>query len=130
MGLDQYAYVAADAEQWDTYWENYDFKTEKSSVGKPLEISYWRKHPNLQGWMKNLWEEKGGKGEFACQLELTIDDLKRLEKDIKNGKLPPTTGCFFGNDSDEYYKEQDLKFIKDAKGYFFLGQRIFYNSSW
>ena len=24
------------------------------------ELHYWRKHPNLQGWMENLYREKGG----------------------------------------------------------------------
>jgi len=44
------------------------------------EIAYWRKHPNLQGWMEQLWREKGGKGEFNCvDVELTREDLKQLE---------------------------------------------------
>ena len=40
MGLDQYAYkvVAHDEDNRD-------------------EIAYWRKHPNLQGWMEQLWRE-------------------------------------------------------------------------
>jgi len=40
MGLDQFAY-SVDAK------------------GKREEIAYWRKHPNLQGWMEALWIEKG-----------------------------------------------------------------------
>lgn len=40
MGLDQYAYYLDD-------------KNER------VELAYWRKHPNLQGWMEALWEKKG-----------------------------------------------------------------------
>ena len=25
------------------------------------EIAYWRKHPDLHGWMENLYREKGGR---------------------------------------------------------------------
>jgi hypothetical protein len=54
----------------------------------------------------------------------------QLEKDIHHGNLPSTTGFFFGEPSDEYYKEQDLEFVYEAKSRLFLGQRVFYNSSW
>jgi hypothetical protein len=53
-----------------------------------------------------------------------------LEKDIKQGRLPATSGFFFGEDSDEYYRPQDLEFIKRAKAELFLGLKVFYNSSW
>ena len=53
MGLDQYAYVAAQAGDYDGYYEN-------NNVTKPRELAYWRKHPNLQGWMEQLWLKKGG----------------------------------------------------------------------
>jgi hypothetical protein len=39
-----------------------------------IELAYWRKHPNLQGWMQELYYEKGGEGEFNCvDLELTLE---------------------------------------------------------
>jgi hypothetical protein len=124
MGLDQYAYVA-----------NKVNSTNDSST----ELAYWRKHPNLQGWMESLWIEKGkpgvedhvNEGMFnGIELELTFDDIVRLEEDIKNNNLPATTGFFFGNPSDDYYKNQDLEFVYEAKSRLFLGQKVFYNSSW
>jgi hypothetical protein len=40
MGLDQFAYCI-------------------DNNGEKEELAYWRKHPNLQGWMENLWQSKG-----------------------------------------------------------------------
>ena len=55
-----------------------------------------------------------------------------LEKDIKSGAMAKldTTGFFFGNHSDDYYKAHDLQFCIDAKAETFLGRKVFYNSSW
>ena len=41
-----------------------------------------------------------------------------------------TKGFFFGNPSDDYYRDQDLQFIADAKAELILGLKVFYNSSW
>lgn len=127
MGLDMYAYAAAKA--------NADWGT-----GEQIEIAYWRKHPNLHGWMEQLWEAKGRPGiiDPSCQdvmfngveVELTWDDLDQLEEDITNGRLPHTTGFFFGNNSDDYYQSQDLEFIRNARAELFTGLKVFYNSSW
>ena len=117
MGLDQYAYLAArQADEWDNH----------------QELAYWRKHPNLQGWMEKLFLDKGGNCDSfnGVELELTWDDVDRLEQDIQAGKLPSTQGFFFGNNSDEHYKDHDLDFCRRAKAELFLGRRVFYNSSW
>lgn len=103
------------------------------------EIAYWRKHPNLHGWMEQLWIKKGSpgveghinEGAFnGVELELTWDDIKDLERDIKEGNLPSTTGFFFGSDSDQHYREHDLEFVAEARTQIFLGFKVFYNSSW
>lgn len=131
MGLDMYAYVAGRKGQANEYWENYDGATDTSPVEKPREIAYWRKHPNLHGWMNKLWTERGGRGDFnGDELELTWDDLERLEYVVKHRELPSTTGFFFGEDADDYYYVQDLEFVKQAKAELFLGLKVFYNSSW
>jgi hypothetical protein len=138
MGLDQYAYAAAKAGQQDQYYEDENYDKEDSDptkIGPPREIAYWRKHPNLQGWMEQLWLERNPGGDEhtsfnGIELELTWEDLERLELDVIAGTLPPTTGFFFGNESDEYYREQDLDFIKKAKTEIFVGLKVFYNSSW
>lgn len=143
MGLDMYAYAAARAGQNSEYWEQYEVPDEQKTVEQPREIAYWRKHPNLHGWMHHLWESKGRPGldprssanpEEAMfngiELELLWDDLDQLEEDIEAGQLPHTTGFFFGDPSDDYYRAQDLEFIKKARSELFCGLRVFYNSSW
>jgi hypothetical protein len=119
MGLDMYAYVA-NKEQ--------DHDTESSS----RELAYWRKHPNLHGWMEELYRAKGGNAEIfnGVEVELNYDDILQLEEDVKNGRLPSTSGFFFGTPSDDYYLTTDLEFIKQAKAELFVGLRVFYNSSW
>ena len=131
MGLDMYAYVADKQGQMRDYYESYDYETDSGPVVKPREIAYWRKHPNLHGWMHRLWNEKGHSGDFnGDELELTIEDLDRLEFVVEKGKLPGTSGFFFGNDADDHYKADDLKFIKLARAELAAGNLVFYNSSW
>ena len=142
MGLDQYAYVAAEAGQMNKFWEsaeaneNGDFVN--PNVTEPREIMYRRKHPNLQGWMQRLWEQRGCPGVEnildatfnGVELELTWADIDDLEQAIRHGQLPPTQGFFFGDNSDDYYRAQDLAFCREARAALFLGERVFYNSSW
>mgnify|MGYP001164890503 FL=1 len=112
MGLDQYASIRKDGQE-------------------DQEIAYWRKHPNLQGWMEQLWREKGGEGQFNCvDVELTFEDLEQLEASIEGAELPETVGFFFGNSSDDYYKEQDLEFIADASEAIEHGYKVVYTSWW
>jgi len=136
MGLDMYAYVATKAGQREEYYEgdgdyvDGDWKP-NNGVTKPREIAYWRKHPNLHGWMRKLWEAKGGIGEFnGDELELTREDIDMLEEDILAGRLPATRGFFFGDGADDHYRDSDLQFIKNARAELFCGLKVFYNSSW
>jgi len=147
MGLDQYAYVAARAGQNSEWWDGAELDPDtrdyrNSKLDKPRELAYWRKHPNLQGWMESLWKGKlhdankdipdsdWGSSFNGIELELTWEDLDELEKAVKKRKLPSTQGFFFGNDADQHYYDQDLEFIKNARAELFLGLKVFYNSSW
>ena len=103
------------------------------------EIHYWRKHNRLHGWMEQLWREKTGKeGVFNSEeIVLDMEDIKCLEDDIINNNLPETEGFFFGIDSYEYtmnemkeQKEDDLKFIKEAKKAIMEGDEVIYSSWW
>ena len=138
MGLDQYAYVSARAGERKEFYEaegdfvDGEWRPHNPTVSKPRELAYWRKHPNLQGWMEKLAESKGLDYESfnGVELELIWEDLDALERDVKKRKLPKTSGFFFGNPSDDYYYEQDLAFIKNARAEIFSGLKVFYNSSW
>ncbi len=77
-------------------------------------------------------EDRWGSGFNGIELELTWDDVDRLEKDILSEQVSnlQTVGFFFGQASDDHYREQDLDFCKKAKAELFIGRRVFYNSSW
>ena len=129
-----YAYVAAKAGEMNEYYDSYDLAESSPLLPKPpkpREIAYWRKHPNLHGWMHRLWESKVNSGDFnGNELELTWEDIEQLELDVRSKNLPGTTGFFFGDDADDHYRENDLKFIREAKAELFCGLKVFYNSSW
>jgi hypothetical protein len=141
MGLDMYAYVAARAGQQAEFyegaeWDN-DLKEHRNpNVNKPRDIAYWRKHPNLHGWMAQLWLRREGNelreaDNFnGIEMELTAEDLDDLEVAVKKRRLPATSGFFFGSDADQHYYNEDLKFIQAARAEMFLGLKVFYNSSW
>mgnify|MGYP003334116271 CR=1 FL=1 len=139
MGLDQYAYIAAQAGQHAAFYEGAKYDDEANEyvnphISQPREIAYWRKHPNLHGWMEQLYRARGGKAEIfnGVELELTYDDILKLEEHINNGIVSSlnTRGFFFGDPSDDYYREQDLQFVRIAKAELFCGIPVFYNSSW
>lgn len=141
-----YAYVGL-AGQREEYWNQYGENiAEDKKVSKPREIAYWRKHPNLHGWMEQLWlrkqdipvndqdqfvEDRHPPQEFnRVELELTPEDLDNLELAITHKQLPNTAGFLFGIDADDHYRERDLEFIKNARADMFFGLKVFYNSSW
>ena len=123
MGLDQYANArrgeAKKDEEGYTYYED------------SMELAYWRKHPNLQGFMEELYREKGGEGEFNCEdVELPLDDLASLEQTLDDEALPETVGFFFGQNSDDHYAEQDREFIVQARAAIKQGYKVVYHSWW
>ena len=96
-----------------------------------IELATWRKHPNLQGWMQNLYYEKGGGEEFNCvDLELTLDDLNALEATLDEEELPETIGFFFGSNADDHYAEADREFIVQARAAIKQGYTVVYSSWW
>ena len=132
-----YAYAAAKEGEQAAFNQGSKWDAEKDDMVNPIapaprEIAYWRKHPNLHGWMERLAKSKNVEyGSFnGVELELTWADIDALEQAVTHKKLPATTGFFFGSDADELYYQDDLAFIKAARAELFLGLRVFYNSSW
>jgi hypothetical protein len=145
MGLDAWVYVAPRPDYKREYeatvsWDPDLKKLVNPNMSRPREIAYWRNHSNLHQWMMRLYLEKGGTGDFNDdELELFWDDIKRLESDLKEGKLRDNwrSGLAFGmnfgafgSPQDDKYSEYDVEFCINAKAELFLGLRIFYNSSW
>ena len=96
------------------------------------ELVYWRKHPDIHGWMKNLFFEKGG--ETDCDFNhdnvwLTVKDVLNLKDAIEKDNLPKTSGFFFG-DSDGRLKITDLEKVDSMLDALQNGSLIYYTSSW
>ena len=139
MGLDQYA--TARKGEPRTVKSEYTY-TDQDGVEKEgfeehlewddsIELATWRKHPNLQGWMEELWYEKGGEGDFNCvELELTLENLDALEATLDEEALPETAGFFFGGNADDENAEADREFIVQARAAIKQGYTVVYSSWW
>lgn len=121
MGLDQYAFTTSQ----DIL--DVDFDSPEDSA----ELFYWRKHPNLQGWMEKLYREKGGEDtEFNCSVvQLTEEDLDELAIAVASCELPETEGFFFGKSYPED-KERDTEFLDKAYAALKRGKKVYYSSWW
>lgn len=106
--------------------------------GVGSELCYWRKHPNLHGWMKNLFYDKGGESETGFNNDIVFlmkEDVLKLKEDIENDKLPDTQGFFFGesylDDEDrEWRNTHDMECIDKMLKSLDSGDLIYYSSSW
>jgi len=139
MGLDQYA--TARKGEPRTVKSEYTY-TDQDGIEKEgseeylewddsIELANWRKHPNLQGWMEELWREKGGEGEFNCvEVEITLEDLDALEATLDEEELPETAGFFFGDNADSHYAETDREFIVQARAAIKQDYTVVYSSWW
>lgn len=184
MGLDQYAYAVKPHPE-NTSFSFYKGSNAHEARSRVLLLSEWRKHPNLQGWMEKLFNDKADKAGYVGNLEngdititatnadgspvdedtlsglkevedkireeakrlkemifspqrvfnnqpirLSISDLDQLETAIKLKELPETTGFFFGDNADDEYYEDDLKFIEQARIAMREGFEVYYDSWW
>lgn len=140
MGLDQYAFaVERHPNNTDFFFEQINDNGDEACS----QIAQWRKHPDLHGWMENLFHRKadaqnyegkpGSFGEarvFNCQpIRLNFVDLMELKQAIINAKLPHTTGFFFGESLPED-RESDLEFIEEALEAIIQDKDVYYDSWW
>lgn len=126
MGLDQYAFAVPAAQLTDA--ADVDYRPDEA--GAVTELAYWRKHPNLHGWMEQLYRRKGGTQEFNCTtVRLTSEDLDALEQAVESGTLPVTDGFFFGVSQPED-RDDDRLFLAAARLAIANGQAVYYDSWW
>ena len=94
----------------------------------------WHKHPDLHGWMERRWNslrwhKKPQMFNSQERVPLTVQDLDDLEHTVRHGRLPKTTGFFFG-ESDGSEQEDDLEFIAKAREALAAGKFVYYTSWW
>ena len=146
MGLDMYLTGRKHIPQWGNHSER-----NRHEDGLPIEqievaIGYWRKHPNLHGYIVENFgpkDENDIAKDDCNEIDLDLDQLEQLRQAIVNDELPMTEGFFFGEspipDEEGYaeQKEEDLEIIARAMGWLvnFVRQdgvwrRVYYRASW
>ena len=124
MGLDQYALSVKNKAAINRFEFIQDYEY--------MEIFYWRKNRFVHNWMEELYQSLGGKDEFNIKyLQLLPEDIDKLEKDTKSGKIKEYDkgGFFFGEQPFEYQEyEAIMSFCKIAREEFRKGNTVFYVS--
>ena len=104
-------------------------------VEKRLELAYWRKHPDLHGYIVQHFA--GGIDE--CQeIALDADGIRQIMKAVSDANLPQTTGFFFGNSSDadqgdttgQLTRALEWLETEEPQGSGWRYREIFYRASW
>lgn len=103
-------------------------------VSKEFELAYWRKHPNLHGFIVQTF----GKGDDNCErISLEVADIKQILEAVKDPEnLPETSGFFFGKSYSNKEEAADdvkqltavLKWLetKEERVY----RDVYYRASW
>ena len=133
MGLDMYL------EGRKYLWSDFDnphndlIKDGYRVKGMTLEVGYWRKHPNLHGYIVDTFA--GGVDE--CQdIELSSEDITKTIEAIKSRNLPHTEGFFFGRSSmDDAEMQEDIAILSRALTWLDTPEKgasrsIVYRASW
>lgn len=160
MGLDQYAWAVKERPAKDT---DFDLTPDAGDEGDRRDVTIqgvgpdewfapdpvygqllrtregaralacWRKHPNLHGFIEQIYARKGGSefdlGSFHGNVVLDLEDIEAIETATREGTLPRTTGFFFG-ESRPQHAELTLEFCRRARAAIAEGWTVYYDSSW
>ena len=128
MGLDMYL-----------NGERYFFDRPPPESGKPAckaeiyELGYWRKHPNLHGYIVETFAD----GKDECQqIHLSEERLLQIIEAVKAKELPYTTGFFFGaSDGSDEEMQEDITILQSALEWLHTKEQgiwrsVYYQASW
>lgn len=127
MGLDMYMFGKV-----HRVWTEDPDATELVESSDNLELAYWRKHPNLHGY---IVQQYAGGVDRCQEIPLTATDLLDIIEAVRSKELPNTQGFFFGTSTGddeeiEYDVEQLGKVLnwltEDTK----VLRTIHYQASW
>ena len=131
MGLDMYLegdkFLAMD-------WENPENTPTEDGyrlTSRTVRLGYWRKHPNLHGYIVNNFAD----GVDQCQrIDLGEEDIEKIIDAVARDDLPHTEGFFFGV-SDGSEREETLRIFRDALQWLRITEpnifrSVHYEASW
>jgi len=100
---------------------------------KTLDLGYWRKHPDLHGYIVNRFAD----GMDECQqIDMTEEDITATIEAIKAGNLPKTEGFFFGaSTNDPEQQEEAVAIFTQALKWRVTKEKlvfrsVYYRASW
>lgn len=100
-----------------------------------VEIGYWRKHPNLHGYIVDQFAD----GIDECQpIPLFAEHIEQIIEAISDSELPHTEGFFFGtSEESEEQRTKDIETFAKALNWLQKGasnkdeiRSIIYQASW
>ena len=131
MGLDMYLdgdkYLALDFDNPENTLTEDGYRL----TNRTLRLGYWRKHPNLHGYIVSNFAD----GVDQCQrIHLSEDDIEKIIDAVARNALPHTEGFFFGV-SDGSEREETLRIFRDALQWLRTTESnvfrsIYYQASW
>lgn len=100
-------------------------------VSKKFALGYWRKHPDLHGF---IVENFADKVDDCKPVVLDGDDLRLIIAAIKDDKLPHTKGFFFGDSvNDDEQKAESIQILSGALQWLEADEAfrsVYYRASW
>ena len=96
--------------------------------GKILDLGYWRKHPDLHGYIVQTF---AGGADKCQEIKLDAAALRKAIAAVEAGELPHTEGFFFGTSADDP-PETDLEILRAALTWLEAGasRSVWYRASW
>ena len=139
MGLDMYLYGE---KQVSSHWDDNPVKEDGFVLEqKTLSIGYWRKHPNLHGFIVDTFA-----GEDNCQpIFLSKDCIEQIINALETDEIykdGPVTGFFFGQSYFpghalyEQQKIEDIEIFRNALNWLEKSKEaddlryVYYRASW
>jgi hypothetical protein len=108
MGLDMH--LRGRKNFWPSYPNSNDRKEDELPVNMiEIDMGYWRKHPDLHGFIVNTFAEQ----DDCEEIPLNPEAIRTIIEAIKERRLPKTRGFFFGESTGAEQKE-DLKIFTRA----------------
>ena len=132
MGLDMYL---TGEKYLPTNWDKPEDNVTEDGFrlkSKELQLGYWRKHPNLHGYIVNTFA--GGNDNPCQRIELSANSMRQIIEAVKNKDLPHTEGFFFG-ESDGSEDEETIEIFTKAIAWLEtkednVWRSVFYTASW
>lgn len=130
MGLDMYLtgeqYIPKD---WENPAKN-QIEDGYRLKSKNYDLGYWRKHPDLHGFIVQNYAD----GVDDCKpIHLDADDIVQIISAVNEGRLPKTSGFFFGvSDNDSGQKMEDTEILTKAMRWLLANdwRSLYYRASW